>query len=164
MNFVQLDKNTGDKRLRDACLKDGVVTCDLLPKEVRDEEDDVVLQYVIDNQFVMFTFDRRIHFEWGHLLAGCNPGILILRKDDDSLQQINTRTAPKHLSNYKDAFPDWHTVPYRHSVVEVTPSLVIVYHTLGQMPVRTWWAERTQTNWQQTLQDHLNANAKGRPL
>jgi len=110
MEYVQLDKNTGDKRLRDVCLGEGVIGCELLPKNIRDAEDPEVLEYVIEHGFVTFTFDRRIHIEWSEVLEGRNPGIVILRRDDDALQQINTRTAPRHLREFKAQFPDWHAV------------------------------------------------------
>ena len=57
LEFIQLDKNTGDKRLRDACQLEGIVGCELVPRSVRDETDDVVLEYIIREQFVTFTFD-----------------------------------------------------------------------------------------------------------
>ena len=161
MNYVQLDKNTGDKRLKTACLDEGIVECGLLPTHIRDSDDDVVLEFVIKNDFVTFTFDRRIHFEWGHILAGRNPGILILRQDDNDVRQMNTKTAPRHLQAFKQAFPDWNAVPYRHSVVEVTPTLVFLYQTFSSVPVRTWWANRNEPDWQTELRENLIAHAGG---
>ena len=82
MNRVQLDKNTGDRRLLTACVREGRIECDLLPPRIRGSDDDVVLEYVIEKQSVMFTFDRDIPSEWARILAGRNPGIVILRKDE----------------------------------------------------------------------------------
>lgn len=159
MDYVQLDKNTGDKRLRDACLRQGIVGCELLPREIRDADDDIVLDYVFEKQCVLFTFDRRIHFQWGSVLAGRNPGILILRKDDDSLEQINTKTAPRHLQQFKTDFPAWHSVSFRNSVLEVTPKYVFLYQTRTETPVRTWWCERLAAPWQDELFQKLAINA-----
>ena len=164
MNFVQLDKNTGDKRLKAACLKEGIVECDLLPRELRDQTDDVVLEYVIERNVVTFTFDQRIHTDWGEVLAGRNPGIVILRQDEDTLQQINTKTAPRFLRKFKGSFPDWHTVPCRNSVLEITPTKIFVYHTLTDAPRLTFWSDWQETGWQPTLAAHLSAHATGTVL
>ena len=164
MNFIQFDKNTGDKRLRAVCLEEGIVDCELLPRRLRDETDDVVLEYVIQNRFVIFTFDREIHNEWGAVLAGRNPGIIILRQDEDVLRQINTKTAPRHLRGFKESFPAWHTVPCRNSVLELTPTRVFVYHTLAPIPELTYWANWREAGWEPKLIAHLEANASGKPL
>jgi predicted nuclease of predicted toxin-antitoxin system len=159
MDYIQLDKNTGDKRLRDSCMKEGIVRCDLLPANVRDEEDDIVLNFIIERNYVIFTFDKQIHFDWGVLLAGRNPGILILRQDDDSLEQINTRRAPIYLKQFKSEFPEWNKVSYRNSVVEVTPKYVFVYRTIKEVPERTWWGNRSEEGWQSKLMEQLATNA-----
>lgn len=164
MNFIQFDKNTGDKRLRAACLEEGIVDCELLPRRLRDETDDVVLEYVIQNGFVIFTFDREIHNEWGAVLAGRNPGVIILRQDEDVLQQINTKTAPRHLREFKESFPAWHTVPCRNSVLELTPTRIFVYHTLAITPELAYWTNWRETGWEPRLLATLEANASGKPL
>ena len=161
LEFIQLDKNTGDKRLRDACQLEGIVGCELLPRSVRDETDDVVLEYIIREQFVTFTFDRSIHQMWGHILAGRNPGLIILRADDDSIRQINTKTAAPELRRFKREFPQWNQVSYQHSVVEITPTLVFVYQTWNATPQQTWWSKRSQAGWPAELANQLLVNAAG---
>ena len=49
MRTVQLDKNAGSKKLRDACNEQGVVRCILLPRDVRDQSDEAVPQFAITN-------------------------------------------------------------------------------------------------------------------
>jgi hypothetical protein len=164
MNFVQLDHNAGDKRLKAACLAEQIIDCDLLPRQLRDRDDATVLEYIIQHEFVMFTFDRNIHHEWGTILAGRSPGIVVMRQDDEVLQQINTRTAPRYLSEFKRVFPDWHTVPCRNSVLELTPTRILLYHTLSTTPKLTYAAEWRQGGWQSDLVAHLNANDRGQPI
>ena len=164
MNFVQLDKNTGDKRLKAACLKEGIVECDLLPRELRDEKDAIVLEYAIRNEFVTFTFDHEIHYDCSRILAGRNPGILILRQDEAVLQQINTKTAPQHLRRFKESFPDWHAVPCRNSVLELTPTCISLFHSLATEPALTYFTDWQSSGWQSALIAHLEANAAGNPI
>lgn len=164
MIFIQLDKNTGDKRFKAACMDERIVDCDLLPRRVRDKEDDEVLEYVIEQELVIFTFDNKIHFDWGSVLCGRNPGIIILRQDQHVLQQINTKTAPRHLKRFKKSFPQWHTVPYRNSVLELTPTLMFLYHTMGTRPERVYWSKWCDPGWQVDLVKHFQANANGTPL
>ncbi len=111
MRTVQLDKNAGSKKLRDACNEEGVVRCILLPREIRDQSDEAVLEFAIRNGYLTLTFDRPLCVDSAQVFAGRNPGILLLRTDDGSLQRISTKTAPKLLQGFKAQFRDWHAAP-----------------------------------------------------
>ncbi len=40
IRIVQLDKNAGGKKLRNACNEQGAVQCELLPEDLRDKLSD----------------------------------------------------------------------------------------------------------------------------
>lgn len=161
MKSVLLDKNAGDRRWRNACRQENLVDCDLLPRRLRDAPDTQVLEFAIENNRLVVTFDRLIAEQCCTVLAGSNPGILIIRMDDDSLQRISTRTAPKIVAEFKAAVPDWHELIWRNVVLELTPTLIYVYHTWSDRLVRTAILRRSELDWPQKLRQQLEAISMG---
>ena len=53
MRGVLLDKNSGDRRWRDACRKENLVECDLLPRHLRDESDVQVMEHAIERAILV---------------------------------------------------------------------------------------------------------------
>lgn len=159
MRTVQLDKNAGGRKLKDACNKEGIVRCILLPHDVRERSDAEVLEFGIENGYLTLTFDRQFYIETAHILVGQNPGLLLMRVDDESDWRINTKTAPKILRDFKNSFPEWYSVPWRNSVIELTPTLVFVYHTLSYPLQRIVMLKRTENGWQEALKCILESNA-----
>jgi hypothetical protein len=159
MKTVQLDKNAGGKKLRDACNAEGLVQCFLLPKLHRDMNDEDVLKLAINKGNLTLTFDRPLFFTSGHVIAGQNPGGVILRMDDGSLQQMSTKTAPGVLRKFKEDFPDWCSAPWRNSLVEITPTIVFIYHTMQAVPCLLECLDRASSDWQARLRKHLDDNA-----
>ncbi len=163
MRTVQLDKNAGSKKFRDVCNREGVVRCMLLPRNVRDQSDDTVLEFAISNGYLTLTFDRPLCINSAHVLAGRNPGVLLLRMDDGAVQRISTQIAPKLLREFKKDFPDWHVVPWRNSIIELTPTLVFIHHTFSAPPVTVAVLKRDEDGWQTELRRLLDANARMLP-
>lgn len=157
---VQLDKNSGSKKLRDACNQEGAVDCYLLPLGVRDADDDAVLEYAISKGRLTLTFDRTILEDNPHVLAGRNPGMVLLRMDDDSSRRITRKTAMSLLRDFKQAFPEWNTVSWQHSFVELTPTLIFVYETTTQSPRQVKMLRRDSPRWQDELRSILEENAR----
>jgi hypothetical protein len=155
MRTVLLDKNAGSKKLRDSCNEEGAVRCVLLPRLVRDSSGESVLNFAIANGYLTLTFDRPMMHQSGHVLAGRNPGMLLLRMDDSSVQRISTKTAPKLLHSFKTDFPEWHSVPWANSIVELTPTLVHVHHTATAPPLLVAVLKREEAGWQAELKQLL---------
>lgn len=160
MRTVQLDKNAGSKKFKNACNQEGLVRCILLPRGVREKSDAEVLDFGASNQYLTVSFDRGLFFDSGHVLVGRNPGGLLLRFDDDSIRQISTATAPKILKDFKAQFPEWHEAPWRNSILELTPSLVYVYKTTSFPLEFVELLSRGVIGWQTRLKTLLEANAQ----
>jgi predicted nuclease of predicted toxin-antitoxin system len=166
MRTVQLDKNCGSRNLLDACNEQGLVQCHLVPQPLRDTgTDQEIAEYAIQHKNLILTFDRKFCCEAASVLAGRSPGLLLLRADRGSARQMNTKTAGNELSIFKIQFPQWHTVPWNNSFVELTPSLIFVFHTLEPEPVSVGlpYYPRQPDGWQQAVQELLEANARGAP-
>lgn len=161
MRTAQLDKNAGGKKLRDLCNAQGLVRCFLLPEGVRVAGDQEVAEFAINHQNLTLTFDRTFCFVAANVLAGRNPGLLLLRADDRSVQQISTKTAPAMLGTFKEQFPDWHLVPWRNSFVKITPTLVYVHHTRSAPPGFVAVLQRSEAGWQDVFRRLLVDNAGG---
>src|SRR5438552_17426258 len=111
MRTVQLDKNAGGKKLREYCNQDGAVECFLLPPAVRDAEDADVADFGVRHGNLTLTFGKGFMLNAAPRIVGINPGILPMRTDDNSFEQVSTKTAPKMLRAFKEQFPEWHEVP-----------------------------------------------------
>jgi predicted nuclease of predicted toxin-antitoxin system len=160
MNKVLLDKNAGSKKLCSLCNQQGIVQCFLLPRQIRDKATDLeVAEFAIDHDDFIVTFDRGFCCEAGAVLAGRNPGVLLLREDDDSVKRMSRKAATTMLSEFKQQFKEWFQVPCKNSLVELTPTLVIVYHTLKEEPLLLGRLDRNQIDWQSKLKRLLEANA-----
>jgi len=160
MNKVLLDKNAGSNKLCDSCNKQGIVQCFLLPKSIRDTATDPeVAEFAIKHDDFIVTFDRGFCCEASAVLAGRNPGVLLLRVDDESVARISRKTATALLSTFKQEFQEWFQLPWKNSFVELTPSLAIVYHTLDEEPLFLDRLDRKEADWQKRLKQHLQANA-----
>jgi predicted nuclease of predicted toxin-antitoxin system len=162
MNNVLLDKNAGSKKLRDSCNEQGIVRCFLLPRQIRDTATDPeVAEFAIEHDHFILTFDRGFCDEASRALAGRNPGVLLLREDDGSVKHISRKGAMAILSQFKQQFQEWPQVPCKNSVVQLTPTLVIVYHTLTEEPLLVRWLYRNRPDWQKQLRQMLEAIASG---
>jgi hypothetical protein len=159
MRTVLLDKNAGSKKFRDACNREGVVRCILLPRSIRDSNDESVLEFAISNGYLTLTFDRPLFIQSAPVLSGRNPGLIVLRADDGAIHRISTKTAPKLLRDFKADFPDWYVVPWKNSIVELTPTLALVYQTRTVTPVLVALLKREDDGWQSGLKRLLAENA-----
>jgi len=159
---VVLDKNAGSKKLRDACNEADVVRCILLPRDIHDQSDDVVLAFAMNNSYLMLTFDKPLFFQNAHQLAGSNPGLLLIKEDESSIRRINTKTGAVMLKTFKSEFADWNSVPWRNSYVEITPTLIHVYCTSSVPPERTD-LKRVEHGWQDQLKALLQHNSDTLP-
>jgi hypothetical protein len=83
--------------------------------------------------------------------------------DDNSVRQITTRSGPKILAGFKSALPDWHEIPWDNSVLELTPTLVFVYHTWNDVLVRTAILDRNEGDWPAEVRRNLEQNSIGPP-
>lgn len=147
---VRLDKNAGSQSLCKLCNDEGIVECKLLPLAVRDGSDENVLKYIIDKGNLLLTFDRTFFIDAGPRLSDSNPGLLLIRPDDGSVRQINAKTAPKLLHDFKQAFARWDIVPWANAMIELTPAMIFIYDTRRTpitSPVNSI-IERTRDGWQ----------------
>ena len=162
MKKVLLDKNAGSNKLCNSCNSQGIVQCFLLPRLMRDTATDPeVAEFAIKQEDLIVTFDRGFCCEASTVLAGRNPGILLLRVDDGSVKRISRKLATTILSAFKQQFQDWSQVPWGNSFVELTPTLAIVYHTMNVEPLFLDRLDRQQAGWQMKLKQLLEANASG---
>ena len=159
---VTLDKNSGSKKLRDACNQEEHVRCILLPHDIRDADDRTVLEFGIQNNYLILTFDKPLYSQCSHLLTRGNPGLLLLREDDGTVRHMNTKMAAPFLKKFKEDFPEWHTVGWANSYVEVTPTVVYVYPTSSASPIPAQ-LNRSESGWQERLKDLLKRNAGSIP-
>src|SRR5437899_1267257 len=134
-----------------------VASCCLASSEKSDEE---VLDFGATNSYLTLSFDKTLFFGSGHVIVGRNPGGLILREDDDSIRQMSTRTAPKLLGAFKEQFPDWHTLPWNNSIVELTPTLIFIYQTMTAPPELVELLKRDEAGWPERLRELLEQNAQ----
>jgi predicted nuclease of predicted toxin-antitoxin system len=163
MNKVLLDKNAGSNKLCDSCNKQGIVECFLLPRAIRDTASDPeVADFAIKHDDFIVTFDRGFCCEAGAVRAGRNPGVLLLREDDNSVKRISRKTATAMLSHFKQEFQDWPKVACRNSLIELTPKAVVVYHTLKNEPLFLDRLDRQQADWQSKLKQLLETNASAK--
>jgi predicted nuclease of predicted toxin-antitoxin system len=131
---VRLDKCAGSRKLQTYCTEEGHVNCLLLPRGVRELPDTKVAEFAIAQNNLIITFDRLFCAESARVYSGKCPGLLLIRSDENSNQQVNTKTVRAILEKFKREFPDWHTVPWMNSFVELTPTLIVVYHTWNSDP------------------------------
>ena len=165
MNNVLLDKNAGSRKLRDSCNEQGIVKCFLLPTAIRDTATDPeVAEFAVEHDDFILTFDRGFCDEASRALAGRNPGVLLLREDDGSVKRITIKAAMAILSQFKEQFQEWPKVPCKNSVVELTATLVTVYHTLREEPMLFGLLYRNQPDWQKQLRQMLEAIASGQTV
>jgi hypothetical protein len=165
---VVLDKNSGSRKLKDACnleRDETSVRCVLLPMGIRDTDDDkVVAEFAIQNGYLTLTFDRGFCLEAASVLAGRNPGLLLLSEDHGSNKHMNSKVAQPFLKKFKADFPDWNAVPWSHSLIEITPTFVLVSNTRTALPTLVGVLDRSQPGWQSELRRLLEETAgKGIP-
>ena len=163
MRSIQLDKNAGGKKLRDACNEEGIVCCTLLPEAFRDADDPDIAALGFAKGHLTLTFDRGFLREASSVLVKGNPGVLLVRADTNTPFQVSTKTAPKLLRQFKRAFPEWSSVSWENSCVELTPTLVIVYNSRTNPPIQTGVLDRNTPHWQVQLKQLLEANAGQKP-
>jgi hypothetical protein len=164
MRTVQLDENAGGKKLRDYCNGEQRVQCFLLPPRLKGGSDCQVASFGAEHGNLTVTFDRTFACAAAPALVRCNPGLFLLRPDDGDVKQITAKSAPSILKQFKSEFPDWDTVPWRNSWIEVTPSLVYVYCTLSSPPARVGFCKRSDLGWQDSVRIWLNTNAQATAL
>jgi predicted nuclease of predicted toxin-antitoxin system len=162
MRNVLLDKNSGSNKLLDACNKQGIVRCFLLPVLMRDTASDAeVAEFAIRKDDFIITFDKGFCLDAAAVLAGRSPGILLLRKDDESVEKITRKVATALLSKFKAEFPEWATVPWKNSMVELSPRYAVVHHMFEKEPVCLKRLDRkNDRDWQKMLKEYLESNAE----
>ncbi len=155
IRIVQLDKNAGGKKLRNACNEQGAVQCELLPEDLRDKlSDEEVVEFGSKNGYLTLTFDTGFFISASSRLARRHSGVLILRQDyregQKPLPDVSTKTAPRILSDFKNAFPEWNSAPWDNAVIELTPTLLYLHRVPRSELIR-----RDEPNWQTKLRRYL---------
>lgn len=117
----QMDECLNSKRLVQACLEEGLVNVRRCPRRLKQHDDPEVLRNVLPSEWSLVTTDRAIHVEHGRFFPSEHSGILIVATSDSS-RTLTIKNVVSILQRFKAAFPDWHEVSLRNSVVEITES------------------------------------------
>lgn len=145
--LIQLDKNSGSKKLRDECNSSCGMSCQLLPRGIRDAEDPDVIRYSHSEKRLLVTFDRALIEDYSPILCEGHSGVLLLRMDDNSVSRISRKTAQKILSNFKSDFEQWRFIDWTGWIIELTPSLVFVYVAEDNRLKRASYWDRGTEGW-----------------
>ncbi len=160
---VQLDHNSDAKKLFKSCNAQGLVECFRLPHSLRVQQDDSILKYAIENHRLLLTYDRPIIDEWWQAIAGGSNGVVVIALDgnDPYTKTMTYAAASRIIAAFKADFPQWHSLCWDNSVVEISPSYVEVNHVVEGGVVRNenGYLGRSTSGWQLALQELLNKNA-----
>ena len=104
------------KELVRACAKEGLVNVRRYPRRLKEYDDPEVLQSVLPSEWTLLTTDREIHFQHSEFIPDEHSGILIIATCQ-SPKTLRIKDVFSILRNFKAAFPDWHAVSPRNSVV-----------------------------------------------
>ncbi len=159
MICYQLDECADFKRLAERCAAEGLVDLRRCPKKLKRKEDPEVLDAILGSNSTLLTTDRTIHCEHNRHIPDAHPGILIIA----SLAPwtLRARDVERILRQFKSAFPNWHTITIRNSVVEITERYAEIWKVVGGTVVRFGRVEFTKDGWQDELRKLLSQNAKG---
>ena len=158
MISYQVDECLDSKELVRACAKEGLVNVRRYPKRLKEYEDPDVLQSVLPSEWTLLTTDREIHFEHSEFIPDEHSGILIIATCQ-SPKTLRIKDVFSILGNFKAAFPDWHAVSPRNSVIEITEQSAEVWRVASGAAERIGFFEFSAMGWQDGMRRLLEQNA-----
>lgn len=158
MNLFQVDQCMDSKRFVESCASAGVADVRRFPRRRAGQKDPEILRAVLSTGRTLITTDRGIHIEHAAHFPEIHPGVVIVAVISPG-KTLTTRQVARILSHFKQAFPEWHRVTLRNSVVEVTEVGVEVWKVGRGMVDRSGYLDFQQTDWQSKLIRLLDENA-----
>ena len=159
MIVFQLDQCLDSKRFVRECSTEGLCQVQRLPPALRNEPDAALLTVLMGTKNPILTFDRELPQDHATFIPDENPGIIVL-SNFPSPQTMTVRIAQRLLQGFKSAFPDWHQVAWRNSVVEITSIGVEVWHVSRGALVRNGYQGFDNSGWQERLKAVLAENSR----
>jgi hypothetical protein len=166
INF-QLDECISAGKLLSHCRRQNACVPFPFPKILKGKsvKDPEVLGKYMPLDRVLVTVDLSIVEKHGGHIPEANPGLIMLGPSPDSPYTTTVRLTMKMLAKLKAAFPDWHNVSWRNSIVRLTESSIEVGHMTTSGYVYDLNANLDDPNgWQDTLAELLRRNASGPQL
>jgi hypothetical protein len=167
MTTFQLDQNVNRRSFAENCQKEGRAGVWRFPsawsKKADGFKDPELLPIVMSGDKPLITNDRNIARLHVDSIPGNNPGILIVGFCKGTIRPIGSGDIEKLIAIFKNNFPDWDTVSWSNSVVEITQQGVEVWHVDNGTLPRDLYVEFDDSNWQQLLKDALVKNNRRNP-
>ena len=158
MTSYQVDECLNSKKLVRACAEEGLVNVRRCPERLKQCDDPVVLQDVLPSEWSLVTTDREIHFEHGEFIPAEHSGIVIVATCQ-SPRTLGIKDVISILRKFKAAFPDWHAVSPRNSVMEITEQSAEVWRVVDGIAQRIGLFEFNALGWQDSMRSLLAQNA-----
>jgi hypothetical protein len=107
----------------------------------------------------LVTFDRALPHEHTASIPALHPGIIVI-SNYPAPQTMTVRIAQRILARFKVALPEWHSVAWTNSVVEVTSIGVELWHIDGPRLVQDTYLAFDSADWQNRLMSALQRNSR----
>jgi len=158
MITYQLDECTNSKKLAESCSRQGLVEVRRWPGRRKGQKNPEWLPDMLASGGTLLTTDREIHFQHVAHIPSTHSGILIVAKTQ-SATTIRREDVMRILAQFKSAFPEWHCLSLRNSIVEIC-----------ETHIQLWWVEsgkrvtavvrHSDPGWQTDLLGLLQRNAR----
>ena len=159
MSTFQLDQCSSSKHIVDACSKEGHGNALLLPDELYDTKDAILVPIVMANNTVFFTKDWRLAKQCAPLIPDSNPGIVTVTNYPHKYLQMTDSRVLRILGRVKKSIPSWHEIPLTNSIVESNVEGVGVAHVESGKYVFDAYFDFDGEGWPDGLIEVLRANA-----
>jgi hypothetical protein len=166
MPTFQLDECLNDPEFAQECEDDSNaknipgVAVRLFPRRLRGEDDDVVLRESLQLDGAILTKDRRIARDWIAAIPNQHPGIIIIANAPGNAATITVSIVKKILSNFKKAFPQWHALSFRNSVLEITQIGIEIWRASDNILLPSGYIQFDSNERETILIGKLASNAK----
>jgi hypothetical protein len=158
MTAYQLDQCLNSKRFADSCARQGLAEINRFPRRLLHRKDPDVLGVILPSNHALLTIDRRMHFEHAASIPDQHSGILIIAR---SVQRtLGISDVARILTKFKSAFPNWHAVSIRNSIVEITETSVQVWISQSRTIKSISFVTFDQDGWQEVLAGVLRENSQ----
>ncbi len=159
MSTFQLDQCASDKAIVDACKKEGHGDALLLPGELHDSKDHVLVPIMMARETVFVTKDRRLAKQCVSLIPDTHPGLITITNYPQKHLQMSASRVLLILRRVKQSIPAWYEVPLSNSIVEITVEGVGVAHVEGGKWKFDGYFEFDNEDWPNGLIAVLRVNA-----
>lgn len=160
MTTFQLDQCLNSKKFVQACNAQGLCAVHRFPSDLHGLDDSNVLTRLLSTDKPLLTTDSRMALDHASAIPLMSSGLVVIHNDKD-VRTMTISIAQQVLREFKSAFPEWHTVSWRNSVVTVSSKNIEVSHAIGNTLVRDLFAEFAEPNWQSRVKAVLSQNSLG---